>query len=343
MVVVDYRLRVFDLSSEVPHRPTVSNSSPPHSSSPSKSLQLGGLTVDSDGYTLPLEPSEILTPEINRLMSPDTSPKLVPGFERYSTTVNRRGIGADSLSSVDMNAFTKWDRYKQSNGSRPSVRRSNSIRSHASLRRTDFTSRTELRRQGRNKGLIFHRGFLKRQSNNQLLRVSHKATRNRAELNAVLNYADLQTFNPEDVISATRVIMYRPNSLTKRDPGVSITAEIPLNNYVGRKPAIRRLPRGNSPIIRRSNTCPSSVRSMRRACYTPEASAIHDVWQEYLSVVIAQRVQLLLSLRCNDSQPSLFSDGGANELLITSGLCSSSTKSSLISAETRLSSLRICS
>lgn len=336
MILVDDRLRVCDLSSGAPHRPTVSDSSPLHSSSPSRSLPISGLVVDSDGYTLPQEPSEILTPVINRLMSPQASPKVPSNFEWHTTTANRR-TRVDTHENYDLGHFIQWDRYRQSSDTLPSIDRSNSIRSHASLKRTDFTSKTELNQQRKKKGFIFHRGFFKRRSSYKRLRTSAKNTRNRAELNAVLTYADLQSFDPVDIISSKKVVIYRPNNITRRYPGISAAFEVPVPHYVRSKLPKRRTTIPRNSQIRRSNTCPSSLRSRRRRQNAPESGAIHDLWREYLSLVIAQRIQLRLSLAQTDLAP------GNNDISIGNLRHATSTKSSLRSVDTRLSSLRKCS
>lgn len=342
MMVVDSRLRIWDLSSDAPHRPTVSKSSPPHSTTPSKSLALSGLAVENYDYTLLQKPSEILTPEINRLMSPRTSPRMPDNFERHSTTAYRRA-GVVSPESTNLSEFSQWDQYIQSSHSLPSVGRTSSISSRASLKRTDFTSKKELEEQARTKGFIFHKGFFKRRSNDRRLGHKCKNTRNRAEIDALLSYTDLRSFAPTDVISSKKVVIYRPKKITRRDPGVQIASEVPVQKYLRRKPstrppAIRRIPQ-----IGRSNTCPSSVRSMRRRSYTPESGAVRDLWKEYLALVIAQRIQLRLSLMSTDIQTLGASTGEVNDIPIENLMHKNSTKSSLRSADTRLSSLRKCS
>lgn len=332
------KVRVWDLSSDIPHRPTVSHSSPPHSSSPSKSLP---------ATPLQQELNEILTPVINKLMSPPISPKsqdqepkpMATGAQyNFSSTLRRLQV-RESQESL-LGEFIQWDRYRGSSESLPHAELARGPAKRPSVRRTDFTSKVELKKQAHKNRFLFHRGFFARSSNGRRYSTRNKGLRSKAEIEASLTYTNLRSFRPEDVVSSRKVIIYRPRSIVRPCPGVKVASEVPVKSYVRELKAksstkrthIRRL---RTKPVGRSNTCPAAVRNIRRRTYSPETRAVHELWAEYLSLVIAQRIQLRVSLSKRDygtPEPGFASVGSFN---------ASSTKSSIMGSDKRLSSMRM--
>lgn len=318
-------IRIWDLSSDLPHRPTMSSSSAAHSSSQSRSLPC----------SLPQELNEIvLTPVINKLTSPPTSPKicetvLVPNT--FAATEEMRKSQESLLGE-----FIHWDQYRQSSECIQQAEPVAGLARHSSVKRTDFTSKQELKKQARKGRFLFHRGFFGRRSRRHSTRNRH--LRSKAELEATLAYTDLRSFHPNDVISSKNVIIYRPRSIIRRCPGVKIATEVPIKTYINdlaskprtRGPKIRKLAKST---IRRSKTCPAAVRNIRRRSYPPEVRAIHHLWAEYLSLVIAQRIELRLSLFRPNNEIS--------DKRLTSIRSMNSTTSSLLSLDRRFTSLRM--
>ncbi|QLL31411.1 hypothetical protein HG536_0B02740 [Torulaspora globosa] len=324
-------IRVWDLSSDLPHRPTMSSSSPPHSSSQSRSLP---------ACSLPQELNEILTPVINRLTSPPTTPKIhetVPvasGAEFTFTAAQKMRKSQESL----LGEFIHWDQYRQSSECIPQAEPATGMAIHSSVRRTDFTSRGELKKQARKGRIVFHRGFFGRRSGGRRYSTRSRRLRSKAELEATLAYTDLRSFRPDDVLSSKNVIIYRHRSIIRRCPGVKIATEVPIKKYVNdlttKKstggPKIRKLAKST---IKRSNTCPAAVRNIRRRSYSPEVRAIHNLWAEYLFLVIAQRIELRFSLSRRNYEIS--------DKRLSSVRSFSSTTSSLLSLDKRFASLRM--
>lgn len=330
-------VEVWDLSSDIPYRPAVSSPSPAHSSSASKSLALNGLQQEVD---------EILTPVINNLMSPPMRPRnhelvsISSGTEFRFTNVDGRLQSLDFQESV-MSEFSQWDQYKQTKERVPHLEPTRSLsNSRPSVKGTGLTTRKELKQQAQKKKFLFHRGFFKRSTAARRTTMRHKRLKSRAEVEASLIYTNLRSFRPEDVTSSNKAIVYRPRSIVRRCPGVKVASEIPVKRYVSgisnkdctRLPRIRGL---STCKIERSNTCPAAVRNIRRRSYSPEARAIHALWKEYLSLVIAQRIELRTSLLKYNNE------SGQRGTTRLSSFYSSSTKSSITSTDRRLSSLRL--
>lgn len=366
----DY-LRVLDLSSEQPHRPIVSKTSFSHPTTASSSLPVS-LVVTPElycgGFRLVDNLNELLTPDINKLMSSPSSQGLekpitptVGGFSKRpietlssNKEINQRSSGiivhptnarrrihqqnVDSPESI-LNTYSQWDTYRQSSESLDSKDTHNAsptvLRRHASLKRTDFTNREELQKYKNGHKFIFHRGFFKRNTSNINTTLKRtKKLRSEAEYNAVLRYTDLSSFPTVDVISSDVVRVYRPGNILARSPKVKQALTIPLREYercVTRKNSIRRpvppirphilhkptTPKSSKfgPTIRRSNTTPPAIQNIRQRSYSPERRVVHDLWKEYISLVVAQRIQLRMSLMnsndnesCDSVSAKLFSE-----------------------------------
>ncbi|QLQ78925.1 hypothetical protein HG537_0B02720 [Torulaspora globosa] len=315
-------IRVWDLSSDLPHRPTMSSSSPAHSSSQSRSLP---------ACSLPQELGEILTPVINKLTSPPASPKICGTVPVASDTEFKMRKSHESL----LGEFIHWDQYRQSSECVPQAEPAVGLARDSSVR---FGSGAEQKKQARKSRFVFHRGFFGRRSSGRLYSTRNRRLRNKADLDATLAYTNLRSFHPDDVISSKNVIIYRPRSIIRRCPGVKIAKQVPIKTYINdlasktpaRSARIRKLVK---PTIKRSNTCPAAVRNIRRRSYSPEVRAIHNLWAEYLSLVIAQRIQLRLSLSRRNYEIS--------DKRLASVRSFSSTTSSLLSLDKRFTSLRM--
>ncbi|SJM87450.1 uncharacterized protein ZBIST_3639 [Zygosaccharomyces bailii] len=217
-----------------------------------------------------------------------------------------------------LSRFSRWDQYKQSSMSRsnsaPRTALGNGLGRRASVRRTDFTNKKELDRFSKERRFIFHRGFFKRNarkgSMNARYRDNRPRLKNSAELNSALQYVDLSTMEPEEVMPAKDVISFKPVHLRQRTAAVIASSTTPLDEYVrvlGRKASVKgpppaisaplegKIPRTTASLsVRRSLTTPASIKSRRS--YSPRRQKIEDLWKEYLFLVISQRLQLRISL-----------------------------------------------
>lgn len=251
------------------------------------------------------------------------------GVEVHPTDARRRTRqqNVDSTENI-LNTYSQWNAYRTSSESLDSKNihnASSGLRRHASLRRTDFTNREELQKYKKGHKFIFHRGFFKRSNSNITSTLKRtKKLRGEAEFNALLRYTDLSSFPAIDVISSNVVRIYKPDNLLARFPKVAQASTIPLIEYgrcVTRKNSIRRpvppkrphilhvpttpLPSTLGVTVKRSNTTPPAIQNIRRRSYSPERRAVHDLWKEYISLVVAQRIQLRMSLMSsNDNESS---------------------------------------
>ncbi|CAR27361.1 hypothetical protein ZYGR_0I06350 [Zygosaccharomyces rouxii] len=212
--------------------------------------------------------------------------------------------------------FSKWDHYKQA--SAPSSPEGELIGRRPSVRRTDFTNKKEYNRYQKQNRFIFHRGFFRRNVHNRSIRRGSDnriRLKNKAELNAALQYVDLSSLAPQDVISTDKVVTFRPTQLRQRTPAVVISSLTPIGNYtssLGRTVSIKRsMPIHHSPpqdkstpkgasrpnsSLHRSLSTPASIRNIRRRFYSPQRTVLQNMWREYLLLVITQRSQLRISL-----------------------------------------------
>ncbi|AQZ14281.1 NIS1 (YNL078W) [Zygosaccharomyces parabailii] len=217
-----------------------------------------------------------------------------------------------------LSRFSRWDQYKQSStGGSSSAQRTilgNGLGRRASVRRTDFTNKKELDRFSKERRFIFHRGFLKRNARQGSINARYRDNRprlkNSAELNSALQYVDLSTMEPEEVMPAKDVISFKPVHLRQRTAAVIASSTTPLDEYVrvlGTKASVKRsspatsaplerkIPRTTASIsVRRSLTTPASINSRRS--YSSHRQKIEELWKEYLFLVISQRLQLRISL-----------------------------------------------
>ncbi|QLG72358.1 hypothetical protein HG535_0D00650 [Zygotorulaspora mrakii] len=350
---VVYPERVFDLSSGRSHRRLMSsiNHSPSATDSTATSedksrIANGGsisVSFNSAAYRLPDTLDQLQTPVINRVTSEDSwpvfkpfeSPRPLPlpgsmaavttqaNIELLPTQLRRRKSARainDSSSDEVISQFSQWDNYRNTSqqsrrneqiASKPPIRR-------ASVRRNDFTSKKEVQQSKESKKFLFHKGFFKKTKSQP---VTRRFLRNRAGLNAVLNFIDLQSMSPSDVVSSDVATTYAPRKLLRRCPAIIESYKAPLREYVAaisRQGSVQRS--SKSPLLAerpkttkkrtalsRSHSTPSAIRHIRSSSYSPQSRIVHELWKEYLRLVIFQRIQLRLSLTNIDDSASVSS------------------------------------
>ncbi|CEP62121.1 Nis1p LALA0_S04e08306g [Lachancea lanzarotensis] len=191
-------------------------------------------------------------------------------------------------------------------GSKP-LRSGSSLRRVNSLsRRKDFTTRAEIQSHSQSGNFVFHRGFSLKRSKLPSLKGKH---RNQAELASAMDYIDLRSMPRSDFTSARRFLYLKLKSpsfwqLLRLHPRFvfrTITADPnPMSGKVKssygatvpRKNSIRRvIP--NAGRIRRANTYSGPY---HQSSTHPKNKPLYDVWRDYLSHVISQRIELRLYL-----------------------------------------------
>lgn len=254
------------------------------------------------------------------LLSRKTGIQVEPARSRRKRSKNKNVDRGGLLSR-----FSKWDQYKRTSSISPPIGRDEPLSRRASVRRTDFTNRKEYDRYQRQKRFIFHRGFFRRNANSGRGDGSIRSgsdnrirLKNRAELNAALQYVDLQSLEPQDVIRTGQVTTFVPTQLRQRTPAVVISSVAPVDEYtrsLGRTLSIKRsmpihisppmnnnggpkTPTRPSSSLHRSLSTPASLRNIwrRSSIHSPQRKALQNIWREYLLLVITQRLQLRISL-----------------------------------------------
>ncbi|GCE99093.1 hypothetical protein ZYGM_000962 [Zygosaccharomyces mellis] len=246
---------------------------------------------------------------------------LLPGYKRIeleAPSTRRRKRGEGGL----LGRFSKWNQYKQSSLFSPSPE-GELISRRPSVKRTDFTNRKEYNRYQKQNRFIFHRGFFRRNTHNRSVRRGSDnriRLKNKAELNAALQYVDLSSMTPQDVVPTNEVVTFTARQLRQRTPAVVISSIAPIDDYtrsLGRTVSIRRsIPNHPSPSqdhntpriasrpnsnLRRSLSTPASIKNIRRRSYSPQRQVLQNMWREYLFLVIMQRLQLRVSLLSDTS------------------------------------------
>ncbi|GAV53353.1 hypothetical protein ZYGR_0AI06370 [Zygosaccharomyces rouxii] len=246
---------------------------------------------------------------------------LLPGYKglRIEAPSTRRRKKVDKGL---LGRFSKWDHYRQASSASASPE-GESVSRRPSVRRTDFTNRKEYNRYQKQNRFIFHRGFFRRNAHNRSIRRgsdNRVRLKNKAELNAALQYVDLSSFTPEDVVPTKEVVTFTPTQLRQRTPAVVISSIAPIDDYtrsLGRTVSIKRsIPTSPSPprdkstprsgsrpnsTLHRSLSTPASIKNIRRRSYSPQRLVLQNMWREYLYLVIVQRLQLRVSLLSEES------------------------------------------
>lgn len=229
-----------------------------------------------------------------------------------------------------LSRFSKWDRYKESSKASRTGKAEGAevFRRRSSVRRTDFTNRKEYDRYQKQSRFIFHRGFFRRNGHNRSIKRGNGnriRLRNGAELNAALQYVDLASMKPQEVLPPGReMVTFLPMQLRQRMPAVVMSSILPINDYtrsikrsIPARPVPSKdggTPRGGSrpnSTLHRSLSTPASSRSIRRKLHSPRRVMLQNMWRKYLFLVIFQRLQLRISLLSGNTDDSAATPGDA--------------------------------
>lgn len=309
------------------------------------------ISFQSAAYILPDTAEQLATPIINSLTSAPASPGFLASnslqmihspaaptpTEEVTTSYSsvrilptqlrhRKSLRRKDSSDEIMSQCSQWDNYRNSmEGSAAAeslISRESSVRRTTSIKRSDFTNRAELLQFKKDRKFLFHKGFFRRHQTRYAKFSNKKFSRNKADLNAVLNFIDLSSIKVEDALPYDSVTVYEPRKLLSVYPRIAKAFEVPLREYprtFSRENSIKRtLPPGlllnhstrrsyTSP--RRSNTTPPAIRHIRSRSYSPQNRIIHDLWAEYMKLVVFQRVQLRLSLSSPDRRGEQNTEG----------------------------------
>lgn len=172
-------------------------------------------------------------------------------------------------------------------------------------------------RRGKRRRGLFSFGVRRRGSRRALRPQSHPQRpsqgrprfRTPAELDAVLALADIQTLPAHGALPLPRVATYAAPGLGARGAGVVAAGTVPRAQYTQRKPSVRGTrPAAFTPItqtqarllqLRRSSTAPTRRHRERhgeRSRAARQEQRLRSLWQQYLRLVIHQRIRLRLAL-----------------------------------------------
>ncbi|SCU94187.1 LAFA_0F20384g1_1 [Lachancea sp. 'fantastica'] len=226
-----------------------------------------------------------------------------------------------------LDKLCKWSRYsrlRDSNGTtqehRIPVRSSSSLKRVNSLsRRKNFSTRAEIQSVSQFGNFVFHRGFSLKRS--RVPSVKGKF-RNQSELASAMDYIDPRSMAKSDFTSAKRFLYLKLKSpsfwqLLRLHPqfvfrtlaadftSTSGRAKPAYGTAAARKNSIRRvIP--NARMAKRANTYSGPYhRSSSRSNNKP----LYDMWRQYLSHVISQRIEFRLYL-----------NGSLSDINVSSGL-----------------------
>ena len=137
-----------------------------------------------------------------------------------------------------------------------------------------------------------------------------------AELDAVLSLADIRTLPAEHTMPLPRITVYAPRGTSSgTTAAVAPAGCIPRTQYITRGPSVRGNSRSRpvafTPItqtqarllqLRRSNTAPTRRRAKSSASL--QEQRLRSLWQQYLRLVVHQRIRLRLALMTPGPAPN---------------------------------------
>lgn len=219
-----------------------------------------------------------------------------------------------------INNFSKWSSYsKRKLKISPNQKKSRLLRTNSSIRRKDFTVKSEVSKFDKDNKFIFHKGFATRLNAESCLRRENTKSKhfknlsrfqNEQELLSFMRYINVNEMDISEVVShdKIRMFLYSKNSLKNLilfNPKVKYMM-VPLKQYndlllksrsklhtasIIKRPSIRRRLTSRNGSLHRSMSLPIKTTSLAEKS-NPE---LYQLWNAYLRSMISKRIELRIS------------------------------------------------